>query len=420
MNAGNHSSAVAAGSRERERVDERPLAHARSHGSTVMLGVLLLLSGIFELPLPAAPFFEQTDLFEVGQEGYLSYRIPCLVVTKRGTALAFTSARKTVSDWADIDLMLRRSTDNGRTWEKRRIISPPKTARAVVDNPVAIADLKTGAVHFLYQINYAQIFYMRSDDDGKSFNAPVEITSAVDGFRKEYAWTVVAPGPGHGLQMKNGRLVVPVWMSNGGGHAHRPSVAGVIISDDAGRTWKRGELVPPSLLNASETAAVQLDDGRVMLIIRNEEPGYRHAVSYSADGATKWTTPTLHPDLYTPISFATAVRLSSASDPGGKSRLLYVHPDSRDKREVIRMWGSRPRENETVRLSYDEGETWPVAKSIERGRSGYADIAVAPDGTILCLYERGHNPDNALNTRLLTVARFNLEWLTDGRDSLAK
>ena len=370
--------------------------------------------------LRAAPFFEQTDLFEVGEEGYLSYRIPCLVVTKRGTVLAFTSARKTVSDWADIDLMLRRSVDNGKTWEKRQIISPPKQAKAVVDNPVAIVDLKTGAVHFLYQINYARIFYMRSDDEGKSFSAPVDVTRAVEAFRKDYAWTVVAPGPGHGLQLKNGRLVVPVWMSNGGGHAHRPSVVGVIISDDNGKTWKRGDLVPASLLNASETAAVQLDDGRVMLFLRNEEPGYRHAVSYSADGATKWSTPTLHPDLYTPISFATAVRLSSASEPGGKSRLLYVHPDGREKREVIRMWGLRPRENETIRLSYDEGQTWPVSKIIERGRSGYADIAVAPDGTIFCLYERGHNSDNQLNTRLLTVARFNLEWLTDGKDTLKR
>lgn len=69
---------------------------------------------------------------------------------------------------------------------------------------------------------------------------------------------------------------------------------------------------------------------------------------------------------------------------------------------------------------YDEDETLPVAKSLERGRSGYADIAVAPDGTILCLYARGHNPDNLLNPRRLTVARFNLEWLTDGRDSLGR
>ena len=97
-----------------------------------------------------------------------------------------------------------------------------------------------------------------------------------------------------------------------------------------------------------------------------------------------------------------------------------MHPDSHAKREVISWWGARTRENETIRLSYDEGATWPVAKAIEPGRSGYADIGVGPDGMIYCLYERGFNPDNQLNTRFLTVARFNLEWLTDGKDAIAR
>src|SRR5262245_29147450 len=81
---------------------------------------------------PAAPIFEQVNLFEVGQEGYVSYRIPCLVVTRSGTLLAFTSARKGVSDWADIDLMLRRSTDGGKTWEPRRIVTPTKKDQKAV------------------------------------------------------------------------------------------------------------------------------------------------------------------------------------------------------------------------------------------------------------------------------------------------
>jgi sialidase-1 len=369
----------------------------------------------------AAPVFEQTNLFEVGQEGYLSYRIPCLVVTRGGALLAFTSARRAASDWADIDLMLRRSTDGGKTWEPRRIVTPAKKdGKATMDNPVAIVDRQSGAIHFLFQTDYARLYYQRSDDEGKTFSAPVEITSAVEGVRAKYRWTVMAPGPGHALQLQNGRLVVPVWYSNGGGHAHRPSVVGVIYSDDYGKTWQAGELVPPMLLNASESAAVQLADGRVALFMRNEEPAYRHAVSFSADGATRWTTPVLHPELYTPISFATVVRLTGPDAADGKTRLLYVHPDSRAKREVISAWGGRTRENETVRLSYDEGVTWPIAKSIEPERSGYADIAVGPDGMIYCLYERGFNPDKALNTRYLTLARFNLEWLTDGKDTLSR
>lgn len=363
---------------------------------------------------PAAPFFDRTDLFEVPQEGYLSYRIPCIVVSRTGTVLAFTSARRAVSDWADIDLMLRRSLDGGKTWEPRRIVA--QDGKATIDNPTAIVDEQTGAIHFLYQKNYAQVFYLRSEDDGATFSAPVDITPALEALRSQYPWNVVAPGPGHGLQLKNGRLVVPIWLSTGG-KLHRPSVAGVIISDDHGRTWRAGELVPPSLICASETAAVQLEDGRVALFIRNEEPAYRYAVSHSRDGATGWTTPVLHKELYSPISFGTAVRLSGAGD-GRKSRLLFVHPDSRGKTEVIRWSGARPRDTVSVRLSTDDGVTWPVSKVLEPGRSAYADLAVGRDGMIYCLVERGEIEGNNLNTRYLSVLRFNLEWLTDGRDTL--
>ncbi|HTO02443.1 MAG TPA: sialidase family protein [Opitutus sp.] len=366
---------------------------------------------------PGKPVFEMTNLFEVPEEGYLSYRIPCLVVTKSGAILAFTSARRAVSDWADIDLMLRRSLDGGKTWEPRRIISPPKSGeKATVDNPTAIVDRDTGAVHFLFQKDYARLFYMRSDDDGVTWTKPVDITPTVEAFSSEYKWNVMAPGPGHGLQMKNGRLVVPMWLCNGG-KLHRPSVCTTIYSDDHGTTWMRGEIVQPSLICASECAAVQLEDGRVALYIRNEEPGYRHAVSYSEDGATNWTTPKLHPDLYSPISFATAIRLSGDGD-GRKPRLLFIHPDSKGNNEVIRWFGPRPREKVSVRLSYDEGKTFPLAKVLEPRRSGYADIAVAPDGMIYALVERVEIEGNNLNTKYLSVFRFNLEWLTDGKDTL--
>jgi len=259
---------------------------------------------------------------------------------------------------------------------------------------------------------------MRSDDDGGSWSSPQEITPTVTAFRPEYDWNVMAPGPGHGLQIKNGRLIVPLWLSNGG-KLHRPSVATTIYSDDHGKSWHRGEIVQPSLICASESAAIQLEDGRVALYIRNEEPAYRHAVAYSLDGATDWTTPELHKDLYSPISFATGIRLSGAGD-GKKARLLYIHPDSRGNNEVIRWFGPRPRERVSVRLSYDEGETFKIAKVIEPRRSGYADIAVAPDGMIYALVERVEIEGNTLNTKFLSVFRFNLEWLTDGNDSLVR
>jgi sialidase-1 len=121
------------------------------------------------------------------------------------------------------------------------------------------------------------------------------------------------------------------------------------------------------------------------------------------------------PDLYTPVCFASVLRLSGAPE---RSRLLFANPDSRTKARTIANWGGRTRENLTLKLSYDGGRTWPVAKVLEPGRSAYSDLTVLRDGTILCLYEHGYMADNPYNTRYMTVARFNLEWLTDGRDAL--
>jgi sialidase-1 len=201
--------------------------------------------------------------------------------------------------------------------------------------------------------------------------------------------------------------------------ASAAAVCSTIYSDDHGKTWKRGDIPPPAFINQSECAAIQLEDGRVALYIRNEEPAYRHAVAYSPDGATHWTVPVLHPDLYTPISFATAIRLSSTTD-GGKSRLLYVHPESKGDTEVFRWFGPRPRNRVSVRLSYDEGKSYLLAKIIERQRSGYADLAVGHDGMIYCLVERGEIDGNNLNTRYLSVFKFNTEWLTDGKNTFSR
>ena len=78
---------------------------------------------------------------------------------------------------------------------------------------------------------------------------------------------------------------------------------------------------------------------------------------------------------------------------------------------------SRDRKNLSIKLSYDEGQTWAVSKSVEPGLSGYSDLAVTNSGLVLCFYGRGKKTDFAGGR--LTVARFNLEWLTDGNDSAA-
>ena len=196
-------------------------------------------SGPLVAGTPAAPEF--TDLFEAGQGGYALYRIPGLVVTRAGTLLCYCEARRHVgSDWDDIDLLLRRSRDRGRTFsapqplprvtvelERNPVALERKQGQPewrTYNNPTAIAT-RDGKVHLLFCVEYMRVFYTRSDDDGQTFSAPVEITAALLPLRSRYAWRAVATGPGHGLELRNGRLLVPVWIALGTeGNGHGPSV----------------------------------------------------------------------------------------------------------------------------------------------------------------------------------------------------
>lgn len=402
--------------------------------------LLILAVFIVAATLEAAlPVLDKVNLFEANKDGYMLYRIPGIAVTKQGTVLAYCEARKSDrGDWGTIDILLRRSTDGGKSWGARVKIADvpgPKSKNPVAlaqklgnpndvtyNNPVAIPDAN-GAVHFLFCLEYARCFYMRSDDDGLTFTKPVEITATFDKFRPEYAWKVLATGPGHGIQLKSGRLVVPVWLSTGtGGHAHRPSVTTSIYSDDGGKSWLRGAIAGPNTADwviPNETCAVQLADGRVLFNMRSESPTHRRLLVSSPDGATDWSQPKFHDQLLEPICMASMARLSE-KPTGNKNRLLFSNPDNLARGDGKEAPGkNRDRKNVSVKLSYDESATWPVSRTVELGFSGYSDLAVAKDGTILLFYERGSTDGKDIyRTGLLTVARFNLEWLTDGKDSL--
>lgn len=376
----------------------------------------------------AAPSMEKMDLFEAGTHGYALYRIPGLVVTQKGTILAYSEARKSErGDWGTIDIVLRRSTDGGKTWSAQKSIAAvdgPKRKNPVAlaqglaslndvtyNNPVAIAD-RNGTVHFLFCLEYMRAFYMQSNDDGITFSKPVEITSAFDKFRPEYDWKVLATGPAHGIQLTSGRLVVPVWLSLGtGGHAHRPSVTATIYSDDHGKTWKRGDIaVPdtPDWVFPNETVAAQLADGRVLLNVRSESKRNRRLLTYSRDGASGWSEPRFHDQLLEPICMASMISIRSE----GNDLLLFTNPDYLERSGGPSEPGRpRDRKNITVQVSYDGGATWPAKRVIEPGYSGYSDMAALPGGTILCLFERGGIGDNHFRSAYLTLARFNLEWV---------
>jgi sialidase-1 len=394
-----------------------------------MLARLLTLALLATEIHAAEPFIEKIDIFGKDTGNYAIYHIPGIVVTAKGTVLAWCEARKKGGDWDDIKVLLRRSTDDGKTW------SAPKSIAAVPDpkpknpfslkvknvdtndvtynNPVMIAD-RDGTIHMLFCLEYMRCFYQRSTDDGVTWSAPTEITQTFEAFHKNYDWKVLATGPDHSIQLKTGRLVVPVWMSTGtGGNAHRPSVTATIYSDDSGKTWKAGDIAVPCTdewINPNETVVIELTDGSVMLNCRTESKAHRRLITTSKDGATGWSTPKFDNALLEPICMAGIVRYST-----DKPRILFSNPHnlstSKGKAEPGK---TRDRKNVSVKLSYDEGKTWPINKAIEPGPSGYSDIAVSQKKTILCFYGRFGKAGFAGTG--LTVARFNLEWLTDGKD----
>lgn len=411
------------------------------YGSRCFFAFLLLVLSLTDAAFSAEPLLDKLDLFEAGKENYALYRIPGLVVTKPGTVFAYCEARRTgKSDWDTIDILLRRSTDGGKTWSPRVKIADvpgPKTKNPVAlaqklanpddvtyNNPVAFAN-RDGSVQFLFCLEYCRCFSMRSDDDGLTWTKPVEITATFEKFKAEYDWKVLATGPGHGIQLKSGRLVVPVWLSTGtGGHAHRPSVTSTIFSDDNGGTWQRGEIAVPNTgewINPNETVVVQLADGRVMLNVRSESKSHRRLVTISPNGATGWSKPRFDDALLEPICMASIIRLSE-KPASNKNRIVFANPHNLARADGKEEAGkSRDRKNVSIKLSEDEGETWRFDKVLEEGHSAYSDLAVLPDGTILCFYERGRrSPEDKKPTSYsyLTLARFNLEWLSDGKDIL--
>lgn len=361
---------------------------------------------------------EKVDLFKSGENGIARFRIPGIVVTLKGTVVVYCEARSDArSDWGEIQIHLRRSLDGGRTWEKarqiahfgERITGNPRKLQGgeneqTVNNPVAIVDSKTGAIHFLYCINYARCFYVRSDDDGLSFSAPVEITSAFESFRENCNWKVLATGPGHGIQLRGGRLLVPVWLAYGKVGEHSPSMSGTIYSDDHGKSWHAGEIALPCTAdwrNPNETAVVELSDGRVMLNARTASAVNRRLVTSSPNGATDWVKPQFDSSLLDPKCMGSLLRIPSI---GSRVRLLFCNPHNlKYDASGLEIPGAHAeRKNLSIHVSEDDGLTWRGPKTLEEGTGAYSDLAYLLDGTTLCFYERKES---------LTLARITSDWI---------
>jgi sialidase-1 len=368
---------------------------------------------LLALPLllaPAAPAGdacpEEVDVFVAGKGGYHTFRIPAAVVSPKGTLLAFCEGRKHGrSDTGDIDVVLRRSFDGGKTWRPLQVVADfgPDT----IGNPCPVVDRKTGTIWLPLTKNLGSesekvirdgtskggrtVWLTRSTDDGATWSKLVEITRSV----RRDDWTWYATGPGCGIRLRSGRLVIPCDHNVRGTRARHSHV---IYSDDGGRSWKVGGVLGE---HTNECQIVERADGSLLLNMRSYHGKNRRAVATSKDGGLTWSEVKLDDALVEPVCQASLLRYTLARD-GGKDRLLFANPAS-TKREKL-----------TVRLSYDEGRTWPVAKLLHAGPSAYSALVVLPGGTVGCLYERGRESPY----ERITFARFSLGWLTDGKDRL--
>jgi sialidase-1 len=343
----------------------------------------------------------QTPVFISGEDGYDTYRIPAVTVTQAGTLLAFCEGRRDGrGDSGDIDLLVKRSSDGGATWSPQSVVWDD--GGNTCGNPSPVVDRATGTIWLLMTWNRGddrepaiieqtsndtrRVFVTHSKDDGVSWAEPTEITEDV----KKPNWTWYATGPGAGIQLSErhadaGRMIVPcdhIEAETKRYYSH------VIYSDDGGQTWQLGGRTPDHQVN--ECQVVELSDNRLLLNMRNyDRSKHLRQYAFSNDGGESWSGQAFDPALPEPICQA-SIRMYQTGLP----LALFSNPADPDSRV-----------NMTVRLSEDDGETWPRALVLHEGPSAYSDLAVLPNGDVGCLYERGD--EHPYET--ITFATFALE-----------
>ena len=319
------------------------------------------------------------------------YRIPALTGTKKGTLLAFAEARRdNPSDHGNIDTVVKRSEDGGKTWGPELIVADD--GDNTMGNPCPVVDQDTGRIwlHLCwnghkppsggYKPGFGKDsrrgFVTYSDDDGKTWATPKEITKQV----KKENWSWYATGPGGGIQLTRGkhkgRLVIPATHKAHAPKKGRSNHGFIVYSDDHGKTWNIGE---PTVAGLNESIAVELENGNVMLNSRLHGAGTssknHRGVSISGDGGKTFSRHYFDKTLLEPRCQGSIRRVRWAKD-GKPGVIAFSNPAYPWRAHVM------------VRYSYDDGRTWPEGRIIYPYTSAYSDLAVLPDGRVAVMFEK--------------------------------
>ncbi|MBN2157551.1 MAG: exo-alpha-sialidase [Candidatus Lokiarchaeota archaeon] len=318
-------------------------------------------------------------LFIENEEPSRGYRIPSMIVLPNDTLLAFCESRENgFSDLGDINIVMKKSIDGGDTWSPIQIIQD--VGVHTVHNPCPLYDNDTGMVWLPFCIDYQSMHIMNSSDFGETWSTPRNLTQELGLISR------CATGPGNGIQMSTGRLIIPT--SVGGACA--------IYSDDHGVTWQKGEYVG----RGSEPQAFESVNSSLVFNCRSRLGSYR-IMAWSNDGGETWEEWYYEEDLPASSTQGSIMRFTD-NVTYMQNRVLFSNPTQNARGHL------------TLRMSYDEGLTWPVAKLVYEGPSAYSQIAILSDKTICILFETGKNDYR----ETLTFVKVDLNWLTDGGDLL--
>ncbi len=351
-------------------------------------------------------------VFISGADGYKSFRIPAIIKSPSGDLLAFAEGRVNNSgDFGDIDIVLKRSKDHGKTWSNLSVVADNGHMQA--GNPAPVEDVSDpdypeGRIFLFYNTGnnhegeiakgkgVKQCFFKTSVDGGLTWSSAIDITLQVhkpnqplinSSYNFSEDWRCYANTPGHAMQFQSGKYKGRIFVA--ANHSAGPPqkaakhyVAHGYFSDDHGKTFQLGNSL--SILGSNESMAVELSENKLMMNSRNQSGDVKvRIVSISNNGGATWDSSFFDNHLIDPVCEGSILKMGVKH---GKAILAFCN-----NADVSR------RNNLLLQISYDEGKTWEKKLLIYKNQSeiienfdysAYCDLIQLDQKRIGILYEK--------------------------------